>query len=100
MKQSYSLSLLGEKLSVVSEASEDHVKKVFELVDIEIAKLKNKSSHASFLEVALLSCLNIADEFLRYKESQGVVSYRMEKKALDLIGLISRHLEGTPVSFS
>ena len=98
MKKSYSLNLLGEKLSVASEASEGHVKKVFEIVEAEIQKLRHKVPHASFLEISLLSCLNIADEFLRYKESQATVSHRVEKKTLDLIGLIGRYLEGAAVS--
>lgn len=83
-KKSYTVSIMGNELTVVSEDGEEHVKKVVEYVNGKIEGAGGHSGSVSTHSLALLTALNIADEFLKYKEETGEYIQRVLKSLEDV----------------
>ena len=45
------------------------------------------------IDTVLLACMNIADEYLKFKEERGRMEGKVEKRIQDLIGLIDKELQ-------
>jgi len=62
---------MGNEITIVSRDGEEHVKKVANYVDEKMKEARDKSRAASTHSLALLTALNIADEYLKYQEKAG-----------------------------
>ena len=83
-----SLNILGHKLIVNSNESEDHLKSVAVYLNNKIEEVKEKTKTASTLDLALLAALNITGEVIKSKE----LLEGMGKKHEELAGLIDKRL--------
>ena len=98
MKTRFVVSLLNQKLTVQSDASEDYVKGVAAFVEGRIREAMEKTKTASVLTSALLASLNMADEMFNQKEAKKTHLSRIEKRVRELIQSIDTHLqEGSAV---
>ena len=88
VKRAVAVSLLNQKLTVRSEAEEPYVQEVAGFVNGKIQELLKQARAASTLTVALLACMNIADELFRYKKNHGFNGSKAAKKVRDLIALV------------
>jgi len=86
------VSILNQTFTVETEASSDHVKNVARYINDKIKKAQNQTRKASSLNIALLTCLNVADEFLRYKQETQQRHDQAEKKLEDLIEIVDLQL--------
>jgi len=62
---------MGNEITIVSRDGEEHVKKVANYVDEKMKEAREKSRVASTHSLAILTALNIADEYLKYQEKAG-----------------------------
>jgi len=62
---------MGNELTIAGHDDEEHVKKVAEYVNGKMKEAQEKSRAVSTQSLALLTALNIADEFLKYQEKAG-----------------------------
>ncbi len=67
-KKTFEIVIYNQKFSIRSDADEKHVKKVADWVNKKMNDLAQANSTMSSLQVAILSCLNMADEFFKVKE--------------------------------
>ncbi len=89
MKKNFRINILEQELSVASDSGDDHVASVVQYVKEKADWVKEVSGNVSTLNVAILTALNIADEYLRFKETNEEVSGQMENRAENLISLIN-----------
>ncbi|MCP5464347.1 MAG: cell division protein ZapA [Deltaproteobacteria bacterium] len=73
MKQTYEVSILGQKFVLKTENDEDRVKRVADYVNKVMHGIKTRSSTISTQNIAILGALNIAEELFskdeRYRSS-------------------------------
>lgn len=89
MKQTYNITLLGHSVTVASDAGEEHVQRVVTLVNSKALEMVSVTGgKAPEITVALLTALNIADEYVSFKAEHSQSQDQIEKKAKQLITLI------------
>lgn len=93
MKKSHVVTILNQKLVVRSDASDESVGEVAGLVSSKIQEVMEKTKSASMLTAALLTCLNIADEFQQQKRMKGESGAKAAQKVKEIIRLIETHLQ-------
>jgi cell division protein ZapA len=89
LKRNFCINILEQELSVASESGDDHVASVVQYVKEKADWVKGVSGNVSILNVAILTALNIADEYLRFKETNEEACGQMENRAENLISLIN-----------
>jgi cell division protein ZapA len=89
LKKRFHIQILGQELSVVSDAGEEHVAKVVGYVTDKMTEIGKASSNVTMLNAAILTALNIADEFLRIKGAEEIVTSQLESRYERLINLIN-----------
>lgn len=67
MKKRFHIKLLGQELSVLSDSADDHVARVVQYVNEKAGEIAKMNGDYSTLHVALLTALNIADEYIKIK---------------------------------
>lgn len=69
MREPLEIEIMGQRLMVKSEDSEEHVRKVARYVDEQIRQLAD-TRFASTLDLALVTALNIASEYWKLQHQQ------------------------------
>jgi cell division protein ZapA (FtsZ GTPase activity inhibitor) len=92
MKQSHVVSILNQKLTVRSDASDEAVTQVAAVVSAKIREVMDASKSASMMTAALLVCMNMADELRQAEETRGVQKARTAQKVRDIIRLVNVQL--------
>jgi cell division protein ZapA (FtsZ GTPase activity inhibitor) len=69
MREPLEIEIMGQRLMVKSEESEEHVRKVARYVDEQIRQLAD-TRFASTLDLALVTALNIASEYWKLQHQQ------------------------------
>ncbi len=88
MKKRFSIRILGQELSVLSDARDGHVADVERYVSDKIEEVKNNSADQTTLNIIILAALNIADEYLRLKGEKEDFYKELEIKSEKLIQFI------------
>jgi cell division protein ZapA len=80
---------MGQDLSVVSDAEEEHVAKVVQYVNDKVEEIGKQTNHFNSLNIAILAALNIADEYFRVKVAEETIHQQLESRSEKLISLIN-----------
>lgn len=88
MKKAIEVSIMGQKFMVRSESDEDYVSRVAGYVDGKVNEVLTNTKSVASVQVALLTAMNIADEFFKYRQVKGDNLNKIEKKVQDMIELI------------
>jgi cell division protein ZapA len=88
LKKRFSIRILGQELSVLSDARDGHVADVERYVSDKIEEVKNTSADQTTLNIIILAALNIADEYLRLKGEKENFYKELEIKSEKLIQFI------------
>lgn len=89
MGKTFNISILGQKLSVLSDAGDEHVAYVVKYVDDKVKEVEHTSGTINTLNIAILTALNIADEYIKYKEVKEHSRNQLESRSEKLINLIN-----------
>ncbi len=92
MKKSLQVSILNQTFSIETDAAEEHVDRVSRYVDEKIKEVQGQTRTASSLNVALLACLNLADEFFRFKKTIKDQQRTAEQKIEALLEIVDLQL--------
>jgi cell division protein ZapA len=92
MSEACKVNILNQSFSIQTEDDPRHVQDVANLVNKKIVEIQNQTKKASSLHVALLACMNIADEFLKYRGGKSDSFKQAEKKVHDLLELVEMQL--------
>jgi cell division protein ZapA len=88
LKKHYQISILGQDLSVLSDAGDDHVASVVKYVEAKVDQIRSTTSNISALNIAILSALNIADEYIKLAGISQMISDELGSRTENLINLI------------
>ena len=79
MKKALDVEILGQKLTISSDAEEGHMLRVAGYVDGKMQELMHASKLPVKNNVAMLAALNIADEYHRLKDSHDAILARLDQ---------------------
>lgn len=88
MKKSYKINILGQDLSVLSDADDDHVLSVIQLITEKTEEVSKSANNLKALDVAILTALNIAEELVKLKGVNKDLCDQLESRSEELIQLI------------
>jgi cell division protein ZapA len=88
LKKSYKIRILGQELSVLSDAEDEHVANVVQFVNKKIEEVLQARDGLKTLNVAILAALNISEELLKLKGINMELCDQLESRAEKLIQLI------------
>ena len=88
MKKSYKIRILGQELSVLSEAEDEQVANVVQFVNKKIEEVLQARDGLKTLNVAILAALNISEELLKLQGVNRDLCDQLESRAEKLIQLI------------
>jgi len=88
LKKSYKINILGQDLSVLSDAEDEQVANVVQFVNNKIEEVMQSKDGLKTLNVAILAALNISEELLKLKGMNKELCDNMETRAEKLIQLI------------
>lgn len=70
MKKSYDLTILNQKFTIKSDNDEKQVKKVADYVNKKMHEIVSSNKAISTANVAILTALNIADDYHQFKRTK------------------------------
>jgi cell division protein ZapA (FtsZ GTPase activity inhibitor) len=79
MKKALDVEILGQKITISSEAEEGYMIKVADYVDGKMQELMRSSKPVAKSNVAMLAALNIADEYHRLKDTHEAILTRLDQ---------------------
>jgi cell division protein ZapA len=88
LKKSYKIRILGQELSVLSDAEDEQVANVVQFVNKKIEEVLQARDGLKTLNVAILAALNISEELLKLKGINRELCDQLESRAEKLIQLI------------
>jgi cell division protein ZapA len=88
LKKSYKIRILGQELSVLSDAEDEHVANVVQFVNKKIEEVLQARDGLKILNVAILAALNISEELLKLRGINNELCDQLEGRAEKLIQLI------------
>lgn len=83
------VEIMGQRFTVASDDSEDHVRKVARYLNEEMRRLSDGRRVAS-TQLALLAALNIASEYWKLRESQEDLSQRVDRISQRVLAQLKR----------
>ncbi|PIR16293.1 MAG: hypothetical protein COV46_09035 [Deltaproteobacteria bacterium CG11_big_fil_rev_8_21_14_0_20_49_13] len=92
MQKPIEVTILGQKFVIKSDSDESYVREVAAFVDQKMNDVLQKTKSVSNLNVAILSAMNIADEYFSYKKKKDQSVQAVEKKIGEMIELVDLHL--------
>ncbi len=92
MKSALQVSIMNQTFSIETDATEKHVNQVASLVNKKIREIQTQAKSASSLNVALLACMNIADELISQQNKNEDKKLLAEKKLQDLLEIVDLQL--------
>lgn len=89
MVNAVEIKLLEQRLTVKTNEDEEYTKKVAAFVDSKIHEMKDGARLASRLDVALLTAMNIADEYLKARNRLEQIELKADRltKLIDTEGI-------------
>ena len=88
MKKRYTIKMLGQDLSVISDADDEQVAHVVRYVNERINEILQSNDGLRALDVAILAALNITEDFLKLKGVNEDLCEQLEHRSEKLIQLI------------
>ena len=88
MKKRYNIKILEQELSVLSDAEDEQVASVVQLVNEKMEEVLQDRNGLKTLDVAILAALNISEDFLKLKEVYKEICDQLECRSEKLIQLI------------
>ncbi|MBN2144261.1 MAG: cell division protein ZapA [Candidatus Aureabacteria bacterium] len=85
MAKSIEVTLFGKQYPVLSDKDEKHVVKVATLVDSKMKEIAQAAPGASYSHLAVMTCLNLADELCTAKERHSNHYKEIDEKINSLI---------------
>ncbi len=81
MDEPLEIEIMGQRLIVKSEESEEHVRDVARFVDQRIRQVADSQLSATTLDLALVTALNIASEYWKLQHQQEELHQTIDRMA-------------------
>lgn len=90
------VEIYGQNYNVRGEGDPAYLTELARLVDARMREIASQVPTMDPMKIAILAALNIADEFVRFKERQQSVHGQWVEKTEELIARLGRSLAETP----
>jgi cell division protein ZapA len=88
------IKVFGQNYTVKSDAEEDYIQAIAQYVNEKMEEVLKKTRSVSTLNVAILTALNIADDFLKEREKRMAFVREVEAKSKELAEKIEIKMRG------
>ncbi len=92
MDKLVTIELLGQEYTLRTSAEEDQVRAAADLIRHKMEEYRSATRTNVKLNVALLTALDIANEYLRLKDSETSLRRKVEARSRELIAAIEDRL--------
>ena len=89
MKKALDVEILGQRLTISSDAEEGYMLKVAGYVDEKMQALSRAQKPVNKSNIAVLTALNIADEYHRLKEAHESILNRLNQLSKKLSTMLT-----------
>lgn len=93
MKQSVTVSILGQEFHLRSSASADHVQKVAEFVEEQISQVTSSGRVADTMQAAILALFNVSASYLESRDLKPGTETEVSARLQTLADRIEKTLE-------
>lgn len=83
-KRTYPIRILGRQIGIQSTEDESYVRRVADLLNDRVDRIRTSSGSADPVEVAVLAALNLADEVVRTTEELRSLDDEVGERAAEL----------------
>jgi cell division protein ZapA len=87
MKRSVEIEIMGERLTLRTDADENYVKNVAGYVDRKMQEVQKSTRPSAKSSIAMLAALNIADEYQKLKDHYDSVTQRLDRLLQKVINI-------------
>jgi cell division protein ZapA len=87
-KETTKVTIFGVEYSITSDRDPEEVRRIAKYVDDKMWEISENNNLISTEKVAILTALNIAEDYLRTLEQRRRETERVERKATSIIKLI------------
>ena len=84
--------ILGRKMLLAHEGNEEYVREIAEYVNDKMERIQAESNVGTTLNIAVLTALDIADDFFKQVGQQRELCAKIDKQCLDLVNYIDSKL--------
>ena len=86
------VEIFGQEYNVKSDEGEERVRKITEYVNQKIKEISESAKTVSLVNVAILTALNIANDYFEVVENQNHYNHTIEVKSGQLIEMINSQI--------
>lgn len=94
MENKVKVSIFGNEYSIMGDADQEYILKIAQYVNDRMQDISKNISSGNKVQIAILTALNIADEYFQLREMKSDISGEMEKKTKALISMLEEGLVG------
>ena len=95
MKKALDVEILGQKLTISSDAEETYMLKVAGYVDEKMQALSRAQKPVNKSNIAMLAALNIADEYHLLKRKYDAIANDLNLRTRNIAGALDEVLQDT-----
>lgn len=89
MKKRFSIQILGQEISVLSDSGDEHVTEIVDYINKKAEEIGGSSGNMTNVNIAILVALNIADEYFQARKIEEELRNQLEIRSERLINLIN-----------
>jgi cell division protein ZapA len=87
------VNILGHDYTVKTDADTEYIQKIADYVDKKMSEILRNTKTVSTLNVAILTALNIADEFFKEMQKREELAAEVEHRSEELVKTIDTELK-------
>lgn len=92
MSRTVDINIMGHRLQIRSDSDEEYVAQVAAFVDGKVKDILSKTKSVASSQVLILAAMNIADEFIKHKNTNKAKRDEIAKKIESVIEHIDLRL--------
>lgn len=94
MDNKVKVNIYGNEYNIKGEADPEYILRLAEYINKRMIETGRNITNGNVLQIAILTALNIADEYFQLQEMKGDVSGALELKAKSLISMLEEGIIG------
>jgi cell division protein ZapA len=88
------VNIFGNTYNIQGDATPEYILQLAEFVNDKMGEVNKNITNANLVQIAILTALNIADEYFQLKEMKVGISGMLEQKTRALISMLDEGLIG------
>ena len=86
------VQILGRKIRLAHDGNEEYVREIAEYVNDKMEKIQAEAKSTTTLNVAILTALDVADDFFKQVGRHREICEKLDKGCIDLVNYIDSKL--------